>query len=294
MARKITSFSTAIGFWTIIVTFGPSLAFAKSVCAPLLLTSDDFIQSELWHSKNSDKYKTWAVETGNQTIRMLLEGDSIHTVLDRIAAARKALAIEMVTRWAGKFGTLREPAENSTITSWIGMTISAAPSLSSSMSLERQLVTRAFLKYQNWKDATICMKYKKKFQCIGLNHYTLRTGRKVEASELVIEKGPELLSVIHPPFRNSDLIFQDALAKLEDLRKQEPRLEEFLQAMFGYYNATRYQRGSSAIGRVFFSAYYRAVFKTHHRVLPDGVDVLAMIYDEDEFIRELKPYFMTP
>lgn len=63
--------------------------------------------------------------------------------------------------------------------------------------------------------------------------------------------------------------------------------KEFLRAMYGYYNAMPFERGSAAIGRVFFSAMYLKIFHRKIPTLPDGIDLRAMIMKEDDFVARM-------
>jgi len=60
--------------------------------------------------------------------------------------------------------------------------------------------------------------------------------------------------------------------------------------MYGFYNAMPYERGSSAIGRSFFAGFYFQIFKRPIPELPDGIDMFAMILDQNEFVPKVERF----
>lgn len=224
---------------------------------------------------------------------MLLKNTSVRETLSMIASARRQLAFQMDPSSAQKFGKERGQLEPGTFfRSPIGPLL--VPSVNQSGLMVRdEFVARILQKYPSWEKAPRAEKYQFRVQIIAVNLYTFRSGKEVEASEIVrSDKQSEMLLVVHPEFRTAQMIFEDAIGRLEELR-QKPQVEEFLKAMFGFYNATIYERGTAAIGRVFFDAYFRFLFNRPHQTLPDGVDIEAMISEVDEFINKMRPYFLS-
>ncbi len=91
--------------------------------------------------------------------------------------------------------------------------------------------------------------------------------------------------VIHP--LDSEPIFLDAKARLEMLLNPQNKMSEaeatrvFVEAMYAYYVATPYTRGSAAIGNVVFAGIYASYFGRPLRGLPDGIDLEAISRSEE-------------
>ena len=89
-----------------------------------------------------------------------------------------------------------------------------------------------------------------------------------------------------------DVFFRINRAKSPE-RTQAERTEDFADAMHAYFNATPFERGSDAVGRVFFMAKFRETFGGAMK-MPDLVDVKAMTMSPKEFQAFIKPSLTPP
>lgn len=126
------------------------------------------------------------------------------------------------------------------------------------------------------------------------NTYVSYLGARFQGSTIFREGGNILIR--HPTGVEAGAIFKDVLARIEMIKKNsdlplEDRRLEFMKAMYGYYNAMPFHRGSAAIGKIFFAGLYVKLFGSKLPELPDLMDVRAMVLTESEFVSFLKSNF---
>lgn len=104
----------------------------------------------------------------------------------------------------------------------------------------------------------------------------------------------DVFGMHHPEEAEWKPIIEDVWKRLENLRhlpsNSERAKQEFALAVYGYYQAMPFERGSSAIGRSFFAAagYFYFGKKMPQ---PDGIDVRAMIMPYQDFLDWYLPLF---
>jgi hypothetical protein len=250
----------------------------------------DFSPSERWDQQRKvGPYPKWASDAANQAHTAESSGASLSDVLDEVARARGDLAIQMdskeVTADSNPFGKVRESREISTIY--------RRPESVLDRELEDTL-RRLYPRFDQPTGPVIVFSAKyPSGKPIGFTEYLPQSGKPIKASEIIYNSSG--LKVLHPTARASQRILKDSLARLEKIRAhpeipREKRLKEFAAAMYGYYNAMPFARGSAAIGRSFFAGLYSSFFQTKIPSLPDAVDIRAMLSTQQDFVKTMVPY----
>jgi hypothetical protein len=130
---------------------------------------------------------------------------------------------------------------------------------------------------------------------LPVNTYKPIDGKEIECTRIgFLQKNTQTKIILHHSIPgNSKQILKDALARLQRLQSDnthtprlsnDERIDEFTKAMYGYYNAMPFKRGSSAIGRSYFSGVFLSIFGRKIPNLPDLIDIIAMTSSETEFI----------
>lgn len=122
--------------------------------------------------------------------------------------------------------------------------------------------------------------------------YIALDGTPMGATDVFVEvDGPShgVVSIMNGFPKHVDPILKDVFARLDLARAAtDPavRERELYAAIYGYYQACPYERGTAAVGQVFWSAVGTEVLG-RKLVLPDGTDVRGMLMDQDAFVRWL-------
>ena len=99
------------------------------------------------------------------------------------------------------------------------------------------------------------------------------------------------LTIHHPEGPVAKVIFEDAMARINQIQFSTTPKRAFALSMRGYFISMPFYRGSAAIGRIAFAALYSHLF---HRTisLPASVDTSAMIMSEADFLEFIQPYLI--
>ena len=116
----------------------------------------------------------------------------------------------------------------------------------------------------------------------------LEQKQHVQTSRLFEGREGEFLGtvgIIHPTPETITTLLADL-----ELQLQEPRPERIARAIWNYFQAMPYERGSSSIGQAVWAGWLTAHFGTKTK-LPDAVDLFAMVQERDSFVDWLVPQF---
>ncbi|MGZ5278777.1 MAG: hypothetical protein ACXWC9_02470 [Pseudobdellovibrionaceae bacterium] len=131
------------------------------------------------------------------------------------------------------------------------------------------------------------------------NYKSVHLTRAISGTGLLFESSDYgrtdyVTKLVHPSPEEANTIFKDVRLRIDHLVKHpktpQENLREFSEIMYGFYNAMPYERGSSAIGRSFFAGLYYQVFRRPIPELPDGVDMFAMVLDQNEFVPKMERF----
>lgn len=123
--------------------------------------------------------------------------------------------------------------------------------------------------------------------------YIGRDGKALSVTDVYIElEGPNhgAVSVMQGFSKTIEPILQDVYARIDHAKTivdPAERRREIYAAIYGYYQACPFDRGTAAIGNVYWAAVGTEVLGAR-LVLPDGADVRAMVLDQAAFVRWLE------
>ena len=275
---------------------------ASASCGPakgveLLSPTSGFLPSDFPLSELSptidplahERYQVWASRQANEIAEEFSNRDS-EELLETVGAGRRAIAKHTHDR--SPFG-IRRDATDPLWMSKIGSNMSEKPMDKKLLELTNKRVAEL----ERHDGSSVGTKY-----VWSPNAYTSMNGVLIEGTRimysemevLMIETGKtEVIgtyALLHSSFKNGQNILHDVFARLNHLKNKsltkEEKIEEFSRALFGYYNAYPYRRGTSSIGRVYFPGVFKDVFGVKSNVFEDGIDVIAMISGEQTFLKE--------
>lgn len=249
-------------------------AHAARSCAELFegprYQASDFIES-VYRPKSADpdhqsQYAAWAARSTNWAFKALQEGTGPAKVLETLGESRRVLAKKLNQESWEYFGQWRD-RESFTNLGALPFAQKDSPAVRGIYDLFWSRSSR-----MRREDGTNVLRV--------ANRYRMGSGLVIEGSLAYLKDGDIVIQ--HPSPRNAQLIIADVLSRVTYEKIQTT--EDFAYAMYGFYNAMPFSRGSSAMGRVFFAAYYKVLFGRKIPALEDGVDVLAMILSERDFV----------
>ncbi len=225
-------------------------------------------------------YRPWAAQTRNLVAERAASGETLQKILDFVARARAQLADRMDDHPRYPYSLKRPDYADPRIRAFstlghesrdMGPFARRMVRLARSVMRHRPVISRS--------DGRLTY---------APNLYQGRSGRRLSATMLHRKDG--YIQVLHPVMRRSTELHNDALARLSTLLSARRRaalttgrLEEYCAALFACHNAVYWCRGSAAIVDTFFGGLYPVLFGRKLPLLPDGIDVSAMILDQDEF-----------
>ncbi len=286
------------------------LIFADSILSPLLekeiaqYSIEDFNLSVYGNRFNKqDLFQKWASQSANNIVSFNVRSESdLVKVLDKLAVTRRQLARQQgeFDSKAERFGKKRE---QNAYTNFIIYTLHDP--LKDSLLIELKRLAEKELTSEN-PTPKIDLQEESQTWSVA-NEYKTLNGESIKAS--ILEKtlyveGAVYMTIRHQSYLTYDFVLQDIFQRLMLLLNENRivqttevafsaegnlarKKKEFLRAMYGYYNAMPFERGSAAIGRVFFSAMYSKIFHRKIPIFPDGVDLRAMIMKEDDFVARM-------
>jgi len=271
---------------------------------------------------HSDKYSQWAATEANRAMTKTREKGSLSQILAECAQSRQSLEEELQSPYGhqayepvGTYQNASDPQNFGTPREYMLEFTFRKPEdlgprgreLSAKANSDLKPVTPQQLERLN---KILYGLYPSKFKTYDFNSlecretfYITSDGKKINATTMTrFKRGPEAekMVVLHPSKEELLLIMKDVTKRLEVLRKRlrktpepgEKDYEEFIVAMYGYYQAQMYKRGASAIGKSYFSGIYSGMFDEPMPPLPDGLDVMAFTATSQEsFVKEVLPLF---
>jgi hypothetical protein len=264
---------------------------------PFEYFASDFVDSAYGiFFKNQELYPVWAGRVANEVAQRLEKGEGFRDVLAFVGKERVALASAQGERGPEYFGGVFQPPSGSTFHIFReGRPPQGTYAVHGAMA-ENRMVRAGFGGIPDRKKLASGQVVEGPLY----NYYHPLSGEPIRASALKkivrLDSDGKLVTSYGIDHPHDERILTDVLARLELIRgtanlSEETKTREFLAAMYGYYNAPPFPRGSSAIGRAFFAGTYLKFFGKKIPTLPDGIDITAMLNDQDEFIAAQLPLF---
>ncbi len=233
------------------------------------------------------EFATWAAQNANKVVELLKENSPILSILKFLGEERRALANRSgLEPSSDKFGKWRKD------------NLPWRTTIHGDELKPREGQVAKTIEHQFEKEGTPLFTVEKNEELLGSyqNFYVTSDGKKIPATRIEYAyKGFKAYGKVesryaynffHPTGKNLDLIRNDVLDRLDALATGsvgEAFEDEFFRALNGYYQAMPYERGSAAIGRVFFAAFYYV--KTGKKLADyREIDVESMIIDPAEFV----------
>lgn len=239
-------------------------------------------------AERKDHFRPWAAEAANQVVRRWKSGDPINVILEKVAEYRKQLAISMNSPNAEQFGAWRTRDSLSHLNLGYGALIDRA-----SRGLTTFTKAPLCLDLNNGSDPRRLTRQTYHQTLGGETIATTRIGRyllTVEIDRLKFEAGTLLLE--HTSVTSVSFLLKDVFYRIEQASKMQGNFQTAVatlsDAMYAYYHAMPFCRGSAAIGRVFFSGLFLAILDAKLPELNSDPDLLAMTaLNQEEFRAEV-------